>query len=417
VERGILIGHTAPHLVRPFPQVFPLFDTASPVHAALLRVGLAAGDLLRASAHTSSQLLPRSRRITGTEVQRFAPTVRVDGLRGGLLSWDGQLTDDARLVVSLARTAAGFGARILTRCEATEVTGHGAMLRDSLSGQTIPVSARMVINATGVWAGTVTPGIELRPSRGTHLVFSQDSFAGLTAGLTVAVPHERNSFVFALPAPERRVYVGLTDVDAPGELPDVASASDSEIDFLLDTISAALQVPLSRAELLGCYSGLRPMLGSDAARSSDISRKHRVITAPDGLITVVGGKLTTYRRMAEDALDTALRRANLAAGPCRTARLPLVGAARREDLAAVAAPERLVHKYGTEAVHVLSADPAMNRPIADGVATTAAELRFGVSHEGALDEFDLLDRRTRIGLVADDRERARPAAAAALAQC
>jgi glycerol-3-phosphate dehydrogenase len=142
-----------------------------------------------------------------------------------------------------------------------------------------------------------------------------------------------------------------------------------------------------------------------------------VITAPDGLITVVGGKLTTYRRMAEDALDTALRRANLAAGPCRTARLPLVGAARREDLAAVAAPERLVHKYGTEAVHVLSADPAMNRPIADGVATTAAELRFGVSHEGALDEFDLLDRRTRIGLVADDRERARPAAAAALAQC
>jgi glycerol-3-phosphate dehydrogenase len=414
VERGILIDHTAPHLVVPFPQVVPLLPQVSHGHAALVRAGLLAGDALRASAHTSRHTLPRSRRISGPQVQRFAPTVRTSGLRGGLLAWDGQLYDDARLTIGIARTAASLGVRVLTRCAGEQVTGHGAVLRDQLTGHSYDVDARVVINAAGVWAGQVAPGIELRPSRGTHLVLSQDSFGGLTAGLTVPVPGSTSRFVFALPAPDDRVYVGITDEDAPGEIPDVPLASDEEIDFLLETVSSVLRSSLTRADLLGTFSGLRPLLHTGGDRTADISRRHAVIIAPDGLVTIVGGKLTTYRRMAEDALDAALTAAGITAAPCSTRRMPLVGAASRAALAAVAAPARLVRRYGTEAVAV-ACDVGRAEAICDGTETTAAELRFAVQHEGALDEDDLLDRRTRIGLDPTTRMRALDAARAALA--
>jgi glycerol-3-phosphate dehydrogenase len=419
VERGILIDRTAPHLVRPLPQVVALLPGVSHGHAALIRTGLLAGDALRATAGTSRQTLPRSRRITRAEVSRLAPTVQTEGLRGGLLAWDGQLGDDARLVVALARTAASLGARILTRCAVVEATGAGARLRDELTGATVDVDARMVLNAAGVWAGQLAPGITLRPSRGTHLVVARASFGGLGAGLTVPVPGSTSRFVFALPSPEGHVYIGLTDEDAPGPVPDVPVASEAEIDFLLQTINSALARPLARADLVGTFAGLRPLLDTGGDSTADISRKHAVITAPDGLTTIVGGKLTTYRRMAEDALDAALAHNGMTAGPCRTRNLPLVGAGSSAELAAVAASRRLVRRYGTEATDVIagaSGDATLLAPIADGLETTAAELRFAVRHEGALDESDLLDRRTRIGLSAADRERALPAARAALAQ-
>lgn len=417
VERGVLIERTAPHLVRALPQVMPLLPAVSRANAALVRTGFLAGDALRIAARTSATSLPRSRRIGRAEVLRYAPSVAQEGLRGGLVFWDGQLTDDARLVVCLARTAAAHGARVLTRCAASQVTGSGAVLRDELTGETRSVDARMVVNAAGVWAGQIAPGITLRPSRGTHLVFPQEAFGSLGAGLTIPVPGESNRFVFALPAPEGRVYVGLTDEEAPGDIPDVPHASDSEIDFLLSTLNTALREPLSRADLLGTFAGLRPLLDSGSGRTADVSRKHAVLTGADGLVTVVGGKLTTYRRMAEDALDAALAHhtagGQVAAGPCRTKRLPLVGAASRPALARVAAPERLVRRYGVEAVDVLAeaeGEPELLQPITTDVETTGAELRFAVRHEGALDESDLLDRRTRVGLGTDARERALPAA-------
>ncbi|WP_116043361.1 glycerol-3-phosphate dehydrogenase/oxidase [Amycolatopsis palatopharyngis] len=417
VERGILIDRTAPHLVRPLPQLVPLLPVVSRSQAALTRSGFLAGDALRATAGTSRHTLPRSRRITRAEVRRLAPTVRVDGLRGGLLAWDGQLQDDARLVVALARTAAAHGARILTRCAATEATGHGAVLRDELSGTTVDVDARMVINAAGVWAGQFAPGMTLRPSRGSHLVFAAESFGALGAGLTVPVPGSVSRFVFALPSPEGRVYVGLTDEDVSGEIPDVPQAAPAEIDFLLEVINSALAESLTRADILGTYSGLRPLLDTGGASTADISRKHAVITAPDGLVTIVGGKLTTYRRMAQDALDAALAARAAEAAPCRTARLPLVGAAAPAELSTVAAPRHLVRRYGTEAAAVVAEanrDPALLRPVADGVDTVGAELRFAVRHEGALDVADLLDRRTRVGLSPADREQAVPSAERAL---
>lgn len=407
VERGIMIDHTAPHLVRPFAQVIPLLPGTSRAGALLARSGMLAGDVLRMAAGTSRHTLPPSRRVSVAELTAMAPGVRVDGLRGGLLMWDGQLGDDARLVVALARTAASFGAKILTRCEATGVTGHGATLVDTLTQSTVDVRARMVINAAGVWAGQVAGDVRLRPSRGTHLVFEREAFAGLTAGLTVPVAGSVNRFVFALPSPEGRVYVGLTDEEFCGPIPDVPQATDAEIDFLLDVVNSALAEPLTRRDIVGTFSGLRPLLDDGDGHTADVSRRHAVITAPDGLITVVGGKLTTYRRMAQDAVDAALAAAGASAGPCRTGRLALVGAASRRELAAIRAPRRLVRRYGTEAPLVASDGL---EPVADGIATTVAELRFAVRHEGALDVDDVLDRRTRIGLSAADRHAALPAA-------
>jgi glycerol-3-phosphate dehydrogenase len=420
VERGILMKTTAPHLVHPIPQIAPWLPQARFVQAALLRSAFLGGDVLRTFARTSDDYLPHSRRVSSAEILRYAPTLRPEGMRGGFLTWDGQLYDDARLVVAIARTAAQYGARILTRVAATEVTGRGAVLVDQLTGDRRSVDARIVINAAGIWADQVASGIKLRPSRGTHLVLPQSVFGGLSAVLTVPVPGELRRVVMAIPAPDDRVYVGLTDEDAPGPVSDVPQASDAEIDFLLNTISAAVQQPVTRADLLGTYAGLRPLLdtghhkGED--KTADISRRHAVITSPDGVVTIVGGKLTTYRRMAQDALDTALAQSSLEVRrSCETHRIPLVGAADRVHLAAVRAPARFVQRYGVEAPQVIAGPPELQQPIAPGLRTTYAEVKFAVRHEGALTADDVLDRRTRIGLSAADRELALPAVREAFA--
>jgi glycerol-3-phosphate dehydrogenase len=309
---------------------------------------------------------------------------------------------------------------VLTRVAATEVTGRGAVLVDQLTGHRLQVDASVVINAAGIWADQVASGIKLRPSRGSHLVLPQSAFGGLSAVLTVPVPGELRRVVMAIPAPDDRVYVGLTDEEAPGPVSDVPHATDAEIDFLLSTISSAVQVPLTRSDLLGTYAGLRPLLdtghhkGED--KTADLSRRHAVITSPDGVVTIVGGKLTTYRRMAQDALDKALAQSELEVRrPCLTHRIPLVGAADRVQLAAVRAPSRFVQRYGVEAPEVIAGPPSLLEPIAPGLRTTHAELRFAVRHEGALTEDDVLDRRTRIGLSAADRALALPAVREAFA--
>ncbi|WP_194819054.1 glycerol-3-phosphate dehydrogenase/oxidase [Nocardia sp. XZ_19_385] len=416
VERGILLRTTAPHLVRSIPQVVPLLPGIGAAQRALIRAGFVAGDVLRRSAGTPSALLPRSRRIAAAEALRLAPTVRREGLSGGLQAWDGQLVDDARLVVALARTAAARGATVLTRVEALDVTGNSATLRDTLSGETLQVRPRAVLNATGVWADQVDPSIELRPSRGTHLVFDAAAFGGLTASLTVPVPGSTSRFVFAFPAAHGRVYLGLTDEDAPGPVPDEPKPTDSEIDFLLDTINTALREPLTRNDIRGSYAGLRPLLKTGDGSTADISRKHAVLHSPNGVITVVGGKLTTYRQMAEDAVDAAITAGNLTADPCRTKRLPLVGAVSGAARDRIAAPQLLVERYGSEAPTVLAAtdgNRAMQAAVAPGIDVTAAEFAFAITHEGALTPDDLLDRRTRIGLVPEDRAAALPAASSA----
>ncbi|MGW7288897.1 glycerol-3-phosphate dehydrogenase/oxidase, partial [Streptomyces sp. NPDC054847] len=392
VERGILMERTAPHLVRPQPFVLPLTPLVSRAQAAVTWAGLRAGDLLRASARTSRTTLPGPRTLSAVETRHMAPVLRPTGLRGGLLSWDGQLTDDARLVTAVARTAAAHGAHILTRARALAVSGTGARVRDELTGEELEIRARTVINAAGVWAGGLVDDVRLRPSRGTHLVLRSEDLGGLTAGMHIPIPGESNRFVLVLPQGDGRVYVGLTDEPVEGPVPDVPDVPETDIGFLLDVLGSALDVPLRRDDVVGAFAGLRPLLDTGPAagsagsgRTADISRRHAILTSAGGVVTVVGGKLTTYRRMAQDAVDAALVAGGVSAGPSRTAGLPLVGAAPAGVLARLEAPRRLVRRYGVEApaVHALGlADPALAAPVVPGHPVTRAELVWAVRHEG-----------------------------------
>ncbi len=431
VERDILMRRTAPHLIRALPMVTPLTPQVSRPTAALVHAGLHVGDALRRAAGTPRSVLPPPRRLTAVETLGIAPALRETGLRGGLVYWDGQLVDDARLVVALARAAAGFGARILTRLAARHVEGparpgHGGFevtVQDGVGSGEFTLRARAVVNATGVWAPTLAPAVRLRPSRGTHLVVRSAALAHGGA-LSVPMPGELDRFALVLPQGDGRVYVGLTDVPVD-RVTDVPEPAEEEITLLVDVVSTVLAAPLDRADVLGAFAGLRPLLDGDGdgdhghgaaaggGRTADLSRRHLVHTGSDGLVTVVGGKLTTYRRMAADAVDAALAVTDLPAGPCRTRHLGLVGAAPRGVLAGLAAPRRLVERYGTEATRVLALgddDPDLLAPIAAGLSVTGAELLFAVRHEGALDAADLLDRRTRIGLVPSERHAALDAA-------
>ncbi|MFI9383942.1 glycerol-3-phosphate dehydrogenase/oxidase [Kutzneria sp. NPDC052558] len=391
VERGILMTRTAPHLVRALPQIVALHGKQ---RGSLVMAGLRAGDLLRRAAGTPSRVLPPPRRISAAETLALVPGVRALGLTGGLLSFDGQLIDDARLVVALARTAAGFGARILTRARVTALAGDGAQVVDTLTGNEFAIRARRVVNATGVWAGSLVPSVRLRPSRGSHLVVRASAVTIGSTALTVPIPGSTNRFALVLPQSDDRVHIGLTDEPVDGPLPDVPTVPQSDVDFLLGVASSVLQQPLTPADVIGSYAGLRPLIEQDGSRSADLSRRHAVLTSPEGVITVVGGKLTTYRRMAADAVDAT----HLTTIPGRTKDIPLVGATR----CPVDAPSRLVAKYGSEAPLLV----ALDRPTPVLGDITEAEIAWAYDHEGALDADDVLDRRTRIGLVPADRERA-----------
>ncbi|MBE2999976.1 glycerol-3-phosphate dehydrogenase/oxidase [Nocardiopsis sp. HNM0947] len=426
-ERDVLMRVTAPHLVRPLPMVMPVHRHTGLGRALLSRGGMGLGDLLRRAAGTPGDVLPRPRTLDARQTLRLLPTVDPRGLVGGVLSFDGQLVDDARLVVTLARTAAREGARVITRCSAENVTRDGVTLRDGVTGRLIPVRPRAVVNATGVHADALDPGVRLSPSRGTHLVLDGASLGRPRAALTAPVPGSLSRFVFALPQPDGRVLAGLTDEPVEGPVPRVPHAPEEDVDTLLSQFNRVLSTHLTRDDVLGTFAGLRPLLHGEG-ESSDLSREHSVAVGPNGAVTVVGGKLTTYRAMAEEAVDAAVAAHRLPAGPCRTRELPLVGAAPVEELAALAAGEGtagcdvldgaagpFVARYGAEAPAVAAEaaeDPSLLKPVVRGV--TGAELRFGVRHEGAMDVGDLLDRRCRVGWIPAERAEAEAAAAAAL---
>ncbi|MEV4574235.1 glycerol-3-phosphate dehydrogenase/oxidase [Nonomuraea jabiensis] len=405
VERGILLRTTAPHLVAAHPYLLPLTKAVSRRQAALVMSGYRLGDGLRAAARTPRRLLPGPTRLSAARTRTLAPVLDGDGLRGALLSWDGRLLDDARLVVAIARTAAAHGARVLTRCRALRLTDgptdRGALVRDELTGEEFDVRARVVINAAGVWAGGLDPEVKLRPSRGTHLVLAQGTLPGLIAGMHVPIPGETNRFALVLPQRDGRVYVGLTDEPVDGPVPDVPEVPEEDVRTLLEVLNGVLETQVTREAVAGAYAGLRPLLAADG-HTADISRRHAVLSH-DGIVTVVGGKLTTYRRMAEDAVDEAVSSAKLPARRSRTRKIPLVGAGPRPS----GVPPRLAERYGSEAEAVYELVKA--HPEEVGLGITEGELLWSVRHEGALDEGDLLDRRTRIGLVKQDRDRALPA--------
>ena len=402
-ERALLMGTIAPHLVRPLPFVTPLDGGMRGAKAAKTHIGLRIGDGLRIGARTSRRVLPPARRISALEARRLAPALAETGLRGALLSWDGQLEDDARLVVAVARTAAAHGARILTYAGATAVRDDGVDALDGLTGAAFSVRARRVVLATGVWAGELSPEVALRPSRGSHLLVPAGRLGDPRAAVNVPVPGERGRWVFALPRADGLVAIGLTDVAADGPIPDEPAPSEQEEAQLLAHASAALEVCLGPEDVAGRYAGLRPLLAGDEAETADLSRRHAVAEDPaTGALTVVGGKLTTYRAMAQDAVDRVTDR------PCRTHRLPLVGAPG----APAGTLPRLARRFGDEAPAVAACGSC--EPLAPGVPVCEAELRWAVEHELALTPEDLADRRTRAGLVPEWREAVLAAAAATM---
>jgi glycerol-3-phosphate dehydrogenase len=412
-ERAVLMGATAPHLVRRLPFLVP--DVAGRDVTALAAAGGRLGDAVRLSVPGGRRSLPSTRRVDADEVSRLVPGVRPGG--GGVVFWDGQLVDDARLVVALARTAAAYGARILTGAAVTAVDGVDVHVR--LDDEAFALRAGVVVNAAGVWAQRLAPSIRLVPSRGSHLVVPGSVLGSPSAALTVPLPGSRSRYVFALPQADGLVYLGLTDEPVEGPVPDDDPVpGDAEVAQLLETVNQVLAVPLTRADVVGAYAGLRPLVLPASAgtgpgeATADLSRKH--LLHWDGpVLSVVGGKLTTYRAMAEETVDAVVARLGRGARRSPTARLPLVGAAPRAALERVAAPARLVARYGTEAPVVEALGPAA---VVAGRPETVGELRFAVRHEGARTVADLLDRRTRIGLVPPDRERAVPVAEQVLAE-
>lgn len=385
LERHLLMTAIAPHLIRPLPQLLPFAPGVTIRQRSAGAVGMALGDALRLHARTPRRVLPPPRLVGASEAARLFPALHRRGLRGGVLGFDGQLVDDAALVVAVARTAAGLGARILTRVRAERLHADGATAEDALTGERLELRARAVVNATGVWAGTLDDGIRVRPSRGTHIVLDAAALGHPTAALTIPREGSISRYVFALPQRHGRVIVGLTDEEAPGAIPRVAAPTDAEIDALLETLNRLLAQPLNRNHVRGAFAGLRPLVDNGAVSSADVSRRHLVRVSTGGFVSVLGGKLTTYRRMAEDAVDLALRHRGIAAPSSRTATLRLV-----DDMA-----------VRWSAPGHATAPPELSR----------AEVEFAVRREGALTADDVLERRSRLGLVASDAERARPAVA------
>ncbi|WDH77502.1 glycerol-3-phosphate dehydrogenase/oxidase [Microbacterium esteraromaticum] len=381
LERHLLMTRIAPHLIRPLGQLLPFSTDITARQRAAGAFGMGIGDLLRMRARTPRSVLPRPRLVSAHTARRLVPALEDHGLRGGMLSFDGQLVDDARLVTTVARTAAAHGARVLTRVRALQLRRDGITAEDALTAERFEIRARSVINATGVWAGTLDDTLTVRPSRGTHIVLDAADLGGPTAALTI--PHEGSisRYVFALPQQHGRVIVGLTDEDAPGPVPLVAEPAEHEIDFLLRTLNRVLATPIGRDSVRGAFSGLRPLIDSGSGSTADVSRRHLVTDTPSGAIAVLGGKLTTYRRMAQDAVDHAVR--------------TRLGGEIRPSC--------------TSTLRLVAGPPAASdRPFGDALNVSVEDVVFAVRAEGALSADDVLDRRTRIGLVDDDRRRCLP---------
>lgn len=398
VERNRLATVIAPHLVRPMQFLMPFYPSYPRGGRAVSRFLFGIADGLRSASRTPAWM-PRTSWIDAAETRRRVPTIGT--VSGSYVHVDGALEDDARLVVTIARTAAAEGARIITYCRALQVARDGATVRDETTGEEFDLRARAVIVAAGVWSGGLVAGVGLKPSKGAHLVLPAAALGHPTAAFNVLLPGSINRFVFACPRPDGTVLVGLTD-DAVDDIEDVPSVTAEDERFLLDTLSTGLATPLSGDMVIGRYAGLRPLLGSsgdgDAASSADISRRHALLDR-DGVLVIVGGKLTTYRRMAQDAVDAAARTLGRDVR-CRTQTLALVGAGPRID----GEPPRLVRRFGTEANAVAAAGG--EQPVAPGSPALACEVDWAIHAEGALTVADVLDRRLRLDLVPAWREAA-----------
>ena len=424
-ERGRLLETTAPHLVKAQPFLWPLKHHYERSYSA---VGVGMYDALALAGARGHRTVPIQKHLGRKGTRALAPALDPSGLVGAIRFYDARV-DDARLVIDIIRTAVGLGALAASR---TKVTGflksaHGAVtgaaVTDLATGATHEIRARRTINATGVWTeatqdlATSTGGLKVLTSKGIHIVVPKEAIDAET-GIFLRT---EKSVLFIIPWP-RYWVIGTTDTPWTEDVSKpVATAAD--VDYLLEHANEVLSRPLRRSDIIGVYAGLRPLLqpqlkpGAEAA-STKVSREHTVTRVAPGLTAIAGGKLTTYRVMAADAVDHALGEALARAHPCVTADLPLVGAAGYRALAAQAgaiARERgwtldrvthLLDRYGDELPALLASiddDPSLARPLGEAPAFLRAEVAWAVTHEGAAHLDDVLLRRVRLDIERRDR--------------
>ncbi|HEV3213407.1 MAG TPA: glycerol-3-phosphate dehydrogenase/oxidase [Acidimicrobiales bacterium] len=420
-ERQRLLEN-APHLVRPLPFLIPLFGTDGVVAKAVARGYRSALWLYDATGGV--RIGKRHERLSKDEVLADVPSLDVDRLVAGFRYWDAR-GDDARIALVQARTAAvRFGAVIATRAEVTGISHHadgraaGVRVTPRAPGEDqtpFEVPARVVVNATGVWSDEVTSldeGREVRtltPAKGVHVTVPAARLACRSAAV-LPVPGDRRT-VFVVPWEDAPyTYIGTTDTAYDGPLDDPRCLPE-DVDYLLGAVNASTSANLTRADVTGVWAGLRPLLADDddhhhTERTADLSRRHRVRTAEDGVVHVTGGKWTTCRLMAEDTVDEVARQ--LKGTPrCRTKALPLLGAPTGTERVAVpgigaSLAEHLASRYGTEAaavVGVATHDPSLLDPFCEPLPYVGAELVYAARSELAVTLSDLLCRRTRAHLI------------------
>jgi glycerol-3-phosphate dehydrogenase len=401
-ERGVL-RRNAPHLVKDQSFIVPNYKWWEGPYYGL---GLKVYDWM------SGKLgLGPSRLLSREETLELAPTLDAEGLRGGVLYHDGQF-DDARLAISLAMTAAAQKGVLLNYCQVSRllkendrITGVEAV--DKLSGTTYTIRAKVIINATGVFTDSVlqldAPGSEhiIAPSQGVHIVLDKHFLPGEAA---ILVPHTDDGRVlFAVPWHDK-IIIGTTDTPVQ-EITAEPRALPEEVDFILQQISRYLTKPPSRGDIRSVFAGLRPLVKSSSKKTAELSRDHFITVSASGLITVTGGKWTTYRRMAEDTVNTAIARAGLPDRPCRTTELPIHGSTAVPG-AGMSSPATDFHAplyyYGSDlpAVKALTqADPSLGQLLHSRLPYIGAEIIWAAREELCMTVEDALSRRTRALLL------------------
>jgi glycerol-3-phosphate dehydrogenase len=421
-ERGLLVQRIAPHLIRPVPFLYPL------THRGWERPYVGAGVLLYDTLGTAlggNRGLPRHRHLSRRRALREAPCLKPDSLVGAVQYWDAQV-DDARHTMTVVRTAVGFGASAANRARVTGFLREGdrvigARITDLETGESFAVRAKQVINATGVWTDETQAladargQFHVRASKGVHLVVPRDRLQSST-GLILRT---ETSVLFVIPW-GRHWIIGTTDTDWNLDRSHPA-ASARDIDYLLSHVNTVLTSPLSRADVQGVYAGLRPLLSGESELTSKLSREHVVGHPVPGLVVVAGGKYTTYRVMARDAVDEAVRGLTGLDGSVPasvTEHIPLLGAEgwqgvrnQRLQLATrsglpLARIDHLLGRYGSligEVLDLIAASPELASPMPGVDDYLLAEAVYAVSHEGARHLDDVLARRTRASIEGWDR--------------
>ncbi|MEV0350315.1 glycerol-3-phosphate dehydrogenase/oxidase [Nonomuraea sp. NPDC050680] len=413
-ERALLLQRIAPHLVRPVPFLFPM------THLGWERPYVGAGVALYDALGFASGLargVPGHRHLSRSRALRLVPALKRTAFTGAVQYWDAQV-DDARYVMTMLRTAATYGAHVAPRAqvvgflrEGERVTG--VRVRDLESGAELDVRARQVVNATGVWSDDIQElvggrgQIHVRASKGVHLLVPRDRIHSLTG----IILRTEKSVLFVIPW-GRHWIIGTTDTEWKlDKAHPVASRVD--IDYLLDHVNAVLSVPLTRDDVEGVYAGLRPLLSGESEETSKLSREHVVAHPVPGLVMIAGGKYTTYRVMAKDAVDAVAHGLDQRVPRSCTDRVPLVGAegyqarwnaryrlARTSGLH-VARIEHLLQRYGSlvdEVLELIEHDRSLARPLGGADDYLRAEIVYAATHEGARHLNDVLTRRTHISI-------------------